>query len=73
MGFADLFKPKNEALAKKLQNKATDKPLSMPVTMPETIDFSALWAEPSDGGGLATLIPWINLGLLAVIAVKAFF
>jgi len=73
MALLDLFSPKDKKLADKLENKRTGQPSSMPVTMPETIDFTALWSEPDQGGGLAAMLPWINLGILTVLAVKAFF
>jgi len=67
MGFADLFAKKDKAIVEKHLNRKDDVPASMPRTMPETIDFTALWAEPSDGGGLMAMVPLITLGLVVVL------
>jgi len=69
MAFLDVFKAKNKPLADRLTNEKAGIPKSMPVTMPETIDFAALWTEPDAGGGLAAMVPWLNMGMLAVLLI----
>jgi len=69
MALRDLLKKKAVESVHVHENRKDNAPLSIPRTMPETIDFAALWAEPSEGGGLLAIVPLITLGLVVVLFV----
>lgn len=73
MGFKDFFPTLKQIQGKQPVSVVAKPELKDLGLMPETIDFSALWDEPSDGGGLQQILVFANTGLLVVILVMSFF
>lgn len=66
MGLLDKLKDRT----RKASAPETPKPVDLSV--PEGVLLSELWRDPNESGGLAAMLPWVQIGFLFIILIRVF-